>query len=81
VLRESGLTYNRPSGTSTLLSLRHEDLETRFPGLLSSVLHAYGTSYNPPQDAQQQDEDILYVGKDQQNIGQVQQNKDGASNA
>ena len=40
VLREAGLTYTRASGTQRLISLRLEQVETRFPGLLNSVLHA-----------------------------------------
>jgi DNA-binding transcriptional ArsR family regulator len=41
VLRESGITSTRISGTQRYMSLRKEDLETRFPGLLASVLSAY----------------------------------------
>jgi DNA-binding transcriptional ArsR family regulator len=37
-LREAGLTRTRASGTQRLVSLRREDLEARFPGLLDSVL-------------------------------------------
>jgi DNA-binding transcriptional ArsR family regulator len=40
VLREAGLTYTRTDGTKRLMSMRHEELEARFPGLLNSVLHA-----------------------------------------
>jgi DNA-binding transcriptional ArsR family regulator len=34
LLREAGLTRTRAAGTQRLISLRSEDLETRFPGLL-----------------------------------------------
>jgi len=38
VLREGGLIWQRPSGRAWLLSLRREDLDARFPGLLDLVL-------------------------------------------
>jgi DNA-binding transcriptional ArsR family regulator len=40
VLREAGITYTRANGTHRLMSLRKDDLEARFPGLLTSVLNA-----------------------------------------
>ena len=40
VLCESGVIHTRPEGRKRLLSLRIEDLEARFPGLLSAVLAA-----------------------------------------
>ena len=40
VLRESGLVRTRPEGRQRLLSLRTDDLEARFPGLLDAVLSA-----------------------------------------
>jgi DNA-binding transcriptional ArsR family regulator len=40
VLRESGLVRTRPVGRKRLLSLRADDLEARFPGLLEAVLAA-----------------------------------------
>jgi DNA-binding transcriptional ArsR family regulator len=40
VLREAGITYTRANGTHRLVSLRTEDLERRFPGLIRSVLNA-----------------------------------------
>jgi DNA-binding transcriptional ArsR family regulator len=40
VLREAGLTHTRADGTRRLVSLRREDLDTRFPGLLDVVLAA-----------------------------------------
>jgi DNA-binding transcriptional ArsR family regulator len=40
ILREAGVTRTRVSGTQRLLSLRREDVERRFPGLLDSVLAA-----------------------------------------
>ncbi len=43
-LREAGLIRVRVAGTQRLLSLRSEDLEERFPGLLNSVLGAYESS-------------------------------------
>lgn len=40
VLRESGLLQARREGRTILMSLRREDLNLRFPGLLDSVLGA-----------------------------------------
>ena len=40
VLREAGVIRQRQQGTSRLNSLRREDLEARFPGLLDAVLEA-----------------------------------------
>lgn len=40
VLRNSGVIWQRPDGREYLLSLRREDLEARFPGLLDSLLGA-----------------------------------------
>jgi DNA-binding transcriptional ArsR family regulator len=37
-LREAGLTRTRPVGTTRYVSLRRDDLEERFPGLLDAVL-------------------------------------------
>jgi DNA-binding transcriptional ArsR family regulator len=41
-LREAGLIRNVPHGRERRVSLRAEDLEERFPGLLGSVLGAPG---------------------------------------
>jgi DNA-binding transcriptional ArsR family regulator len=38
VLREAGVTHTRAEGTHRHVSLRRDDLEARFPGLLNSVL-------------------------------------------
>jgi DNA-binding transcriptional ArsR family regulator len=38
VLREAGVILQREVGTSKLSSLRREDLDARFPGLLDAVL-------------------------------------------
>ena len=38
VLREAGVTHTRPEGTHRHVSLRADDLEERFPGLLQAVL-------------------------------------------
>jgi DNA-binding transcriptional ArsR family regulator len=42
VLREAGVIRQRLEGTTKLNSLRRDDLEARFPGLLDSVLRAAG---------------------------------------
>lgn len=39
VLREAGVTHTRAEGTQRLVSLRSDDLEARFPGLLACVLN------------------------------------------
>jgi DNA-binding transcriptional ArsR family regulator len=38
VLREAGVVSQRPEGTARLNTLRREDLDARFPGLLDAVL-------------------------------------------
>jgi DNA-binding transcriptional ArsR family regulator len=45
VLRESGVVRTRPEGRKRLLSLRADDLEDRFPGLLNAVLAAKCRKY------------------------------------
>jgi DNA-binding transcriptional ArsR family regulator len=40
VLREAGIIRVRTEGTQRFISLRREDLETLFPGLLNSILQA-----------------------------------------
>jgi DNA-binding transcriptional ArsR family regulator len=40
VLREAGLVRIRTEGTQSLTSIRWDDLEARFPGLLKSLLQA-----------------------------------------
>jgi|1185.fasta_scaffold349842_1 DNA-binding transcriptional ArsR family regulator len=44
VLRESGVVHSRPDGRKRYLSLRAEDLEARFPGLLDAVLASGGAA-------------------------------------
>jgi DNA-binding transcriptional ArsR family regulator len=44
VLREAGVVRTRPDGRKRLLSLRGDDLDARFPGLLEAVL----TRAEPP---------------------------------
>ncbi|HEY9645790.1 MAG TPA: metalloregulator ArsR/SmtB family transcription factor [Chroococcidiopsis sp.] len=40
VLRDSGVVYTRNEGTQSFNSLRLDDLNIRFPGLLDTVLNA-----------------------------------------
>ena len=40
VLREAGVTHTRVEGTARHVTLRRDELETRFPGLLEAVLPA-----------------------------------------
>jgi len=44
VLREAGVISQRPEGTARLNTLRREDLDARFPGLLDAILDAGVTS-------------------------------------
>ena len=39
-LREAGITRSEAVGTSRLITLRRDDLDKRFPGLLDSVIAA-----------------------------------------
>ena len=41
-LREAGITKTRSEGAFRIISLRTEDLEARFPGLLKAVLASIG---------------------------------------
>ncbi len=43
-LRESGVVFTRSQGTQRLLTVRVEDLNERFPGVLDAVLGAYDAS-------------------------------------
>jgi DNA-binding transcriptional ArsR family regulator len=40
ILREAGITRTRLHGASRILTLRRDDLDARFPGLLDAVLGA-----------------------------------------
>ncbi|OWA37544.1 transcriptional regulator [Saccharibacillus sp. O16] len=40
-LREAGITRTRALGTQRLISLRTEDLDERFPGLLDAILRSH----------------------------------------
>jgi DNA-binding transcriptional ArsR family regulator len=40
ILREAGIIEQRSEGTAKLNSLRRDDLEERFPGLLDAVLNS-----------------------------------------
>jgi DNA-binding transcriptional ArsR family regulator len=40
VLREAGVTHTRVDGTRRHVSLRRDDLDARFPGLLDALLSA-----------------------------------------
>ncbi|RXZ78823.1 transcriptional regulator [Paenibacillaceae bacterium] len=43
-LREAGVVNVRVQGTQRFISVRSEDLELRFPGLLASIMNAYETT-------------------------------------
>ncbi len=40
VLRDAGVIHQRQEGTARLNTLRRDDLEARFPGLLETILQA-----------------------------------------
>jgi DNA-binding transcriptional ArsR family regulator len=40
VLREAGIIHQRQEGTARLNTLRRDDLEARFPGLLATILQS-----------------------------------------
>jgi DNA-binding transcriptional ArsR family regulator len=40
VLREAGVIRQRQVGTARMSTLRHDDLDARFPGLLATILDA-----------------------------------------
>jgi DNA-binding transcriptional ArsR family regulator len=44
VLRDAGVIQQRHKGTTRLNTLRRDDLEARFPGLLDTILSAAGDS-------------------------------------
>ena len=46
-LREAGVTRARPAGTQRYISVRREDLDERFPGLVDVLI-----GETPPSDAQ-----------------------------
>ena len=43
VLREAGVIHQRHEGTARLNTLRRDDLDARFPGLLDTILQAAST--------------------------------------
>lgn len=43
VLRDSGVIWQRPQGRENLISLRREDLDARFPGLMDILLNVMHT--------------------------------------
>lgn len=49
-LREAGVTRTRIAGTSRLITLRRDELDQRFPGLLESILAAVADPAEPKID-------------------------------
>jgi DNA-binding transcriptional ArsR family regulator len=47
VLREAGVIHQRQEGTARLNTLRVDDLEARFPGVLETILRAASPSAAP----------------------------------
>jgi DNA-binding transcriptional ArsR family regulator len=52
VLRESGVVRTRPEGRTRMLSLRKDELDDRFPGLLDAVLTAEPPTAGPAASGQ-----------------------------
>lgn len=50
VLREAGVIRQREDGNRRWTALRDEDLETRFPGLLDTIMTAHETGLTRPDD-------------------------------
>jgi DNA-binding transcriptional ArsR family regulator len=44
ILREAGIIRQRPDGTARLNTLRRDDLDARFPGLLDAILRSAGSA-------------------------------------
>ncbi|TWF73160.1 ArsR family transcriptional regulator [Kitasatospora viridis] len=42
-LRDAGVVWQQPSGRENILTLRHEDLDARFPGLLDKIIEVAGS--------------------------------------
>jgi DNA-binding transcriptional ArsR family regulator len=59
VLREAGVIDQREEGTARLNSLRRDDLDSRFPGLLDAVLAA--APCPPVQDAARESAALAHV--------------------
>jgi DNA-binding transcriptional ArsR family regulator len=38
ILREAGITHSRVQGARRIMTLRRDDLDARFPGLLDAIL-------------------------------------------
>lgn len=51
LLRESGVVFVRAEGRKCMIRLRDDDLEQRFPGLLSTVLTGYEHTENDEEEA------------------------------
>lgn len=47
-LRAAGVTHARAEGTSRFISLRRDDLDARFPGLLETVIKSARVSKTKP---------------------------------
>ncbi|MGY5956386.1 DNA-binding transcriptional regulator, ArsR family [Kosakonia sp. BK9b] len=51
VLRDSGVVWQRPQGRENMISLRREDLDICFPGLLDTLLQAMARGSMPDDQA------------------------------
>lgn len=60
VLREAGITSTAVAGTSRIVSLRRDELDSRFPGLIDSILGASTL----PRPTQQEAAEMLGIRDD-----------------
>jgi len=61
-LREAGVTHARVAGTARFISLRRDDLDRRFPGLLDTIIRAAGKIGERP--LQQAETEFAAAAKD-----------------
>ncbi|WP_082768490.1 ArsR/SmtB family transcription factor [Nocardiopsis alborubida] len=52
LLRESGVAFVRAEGRKCMISLRAEDLDARFPGLVNTVLAGYAPESDDEHDGE-----------------------------
>lgn len=67
LLRESGVVYVRGEGRKCMIQLRDDDLEARFPGLITTVLGSYEVDETPVA------EDEAAVGQEPDDQGEGEQ--------
>ena len=69
-LREAGITHARAEGTSRFISLRREDLDARFPGLLDTIITAArAAAPKPPSPLKHAEAEIRRAGRKRAQAG------------